>query len=153
MLPVKVCAVDEVSGLAAEFGSVLSAGLPGDVGGWLGHPDCLSVEFSDSRYQERGGARFGEVKRMMDWGFERDRILVFCRQGISRSVAVAWGICVGRGWDPEDAIRLLWEAHPSEWRGGIWRKRPFAPNRLVAAHLEDLFGEPFYGLARRYTFW
>lgn len=44
---------------------------------------------------------------------DHDRLLVHCHAGISRSTAVAIGILVYRGLDPEKAVKYIYKVRPS----------------------------------------
>ena len=78
-----------------------------------------------------------QVEEMVVWGVGQSDLLVHCHAGMSRSTAVAWGIAMARGLDPDVAIRALHQAHPEDFPG---EKRLFMPNRLIVEHLEVVLG-------------
>lgn len=60
---------------------------------------------------------------------KEDKLLVHCHAGISRSTAMAIGILVQHGVDPERAIKYVEEVRP-----------PLFPNSLVIQHIDDELG-------------
>lgn len=60
---------------------------------------------------------------------ETDRLIVHCHQGLSRSTAMAIGICVQHGMDPISAYRHVERIRPV-----------LLPNTLIIALIDDRFG-------------
>ena len=157
-LPVRVVNLREARVLAraGEYPSVLTAGpTRGEVDDF-GHPDHHVVEFDDVFDVRHGGPTMDDVRSMVEWAVQRDRILVHCHAGISRSTATAWGICIAKGFEPEEAIVALKAAHPRVQNYAGAESRPFAPNELIVAHLEVLLDRPLgtlTALAETYAQW
>jgi len=147
ILPVRVVNLMEARELAqsGEYPSILTAGPTREEVADFGHPDHHVVEFDDVVDVPHGGPTLDDVRSMIEWAVQRDRILVHCHAGISRSTAAAWGICIAKGLDPEEAIAALDAARPliQTYRRGVpqgMEARYFAPNTLIVEHLEQLFG-------------
>jgi predicted protein tyrosine phosphatase len=158
ILPVRVVNLREARELAraGEYPAILTAGpTQGEVADF-GHPDHHVVEFDDVFDIRHGGPTLDDVRSMVEWALERERILVHCHAGISRSTATAWGICIAKGFDPEEAIVALKSAHPRVQTYGGMEQRSFAPNELIVAHLEVLLDRPLgtlTALAETYAQW
>lgn len=131
--------IQEAEDWANQFSAIITAGPSASEVQW-GHPNHLVVEFNDTTVG-RNAPTYEKVKQMIDWGVDREDILVHCHAGISRSTSTAWGIAIARGVEPEDAFITLRDSQPLD-RSGFTRDgyRPFSPNRLIVQHLERLFG-------------
>lgn len=130
--------------MCAEYGSVLTVGPDAREVKDFNHPDHKIVTFTDISHPSHPTAPTKkDVLEAVSWGVGRDSLLVHCHAGISRSTATAWGIAIGNGIDPEEAIQKLLEAHPieSNYYGIDYNnhKRPFSPNRLMVRHLQEIF--------------
>lgn len=157
-LPVRVVNIREARELArnGEYPSVLTAGPTWGEVADFGHPDHHVVEFDDVFDVRHGGPTLDDVRSMVEWAVQRDRILVHCHAGISRSTATAWGVCIAKGFDPEEAIAALRVAHPMVQTYAGLEQRSFAPNELIVAHLEVLLDRPLgtlTALAETYAQW
>lgn len=60
---------------------------------------------------------------------KQDKVLIHCHAGISRSTAMAIGVLVQHGVDPERAIKYVEEIRPQLF-----------PNSLVMQHIDDELG-------------
>jgi hypothetical protein len=131
--------IQEAEDWVNQFSAIITAGPSASEVQW-GHPNHLVVEFNDTTVG-RNAPTSEHVKQMIDWGVDREDILVHCHAGMSRSTSTAWGIAIARGVEPEDAFITLRDSQPPDSRGftrdGF---RPFIPNSLVVKHLERLFG-------------
>jgi hypothetical protein len=83
------------------------------------------------------GPTLEQVEEMITWGCDQPDLLVHCHAGMSRSTAVAWGVAMARGLDPQRSIAALQAAHPQEISG---EPRLFIPNLLIVEHLGVLLG-------------
>ena len=158
ILPVRVVNLEEARKIAqaGAYPSIITAGPTRDEVADFGHPDHHVVEFDDVYDVRFGGPTLDDVRSMVEWAVGRDRILVHCHAGISRSTATAWGICIAKGFDPEEAIAALKAAHPRVQTYGGMEQRSFAPNELIVAHLEVLLDRPLgtlTALAETYAQW
>ena len=127
--------LDEVILCHASFGSVLTAGPEA----WeveLGHDNHQVWEFPDTTVAFLGPT-LEQVEEMITWGCDQPDLLVHCHAGMSRSTAVAWGVAMARGLDPQRSIAALQAAHPPEISG---EPRLFIPNLLIVEHLGVLLG-------------
>jgi hypothetical protein len=131
--------IREAEDWATEFSSIITAGPSATEVQW-NHPSHLVVEFNDTTVG-RNAPTYDQVKRMVDWGVDKDDLLVHCHAGMSRSTSTAWGIAIARGVEPEDAFITLRDSQPpdsgSYTRDGL---RLFIPNTLIVKHLERMFG-------------
>lgn len=127
--------LEEVLFCHDRFAAVLTAGPEA----WeveIGHGNHRVWEFHDS-VVAYVGPTLEQVEEMVAWGVGQSDLLVHCHAGMSRSTAVAWGIAIARGLDPDVAIRALNQAHPEDFPG---EKRLFIPNLLIVEHLETVLG-------------
>jgi protein-tyrosine phosphatase len=158
ILPVRVVNLNEARVLAqaGAYPSVITAGpTRGEVADF-DHPDHHVVEFDDVYDIRSGGPTLDDVRSLVEWAVGRDRILVHCHAGISRSTATAWGICIAKGLDPEQSIAALRVAHPMVQTYAGTEQRSFSPNELIVAHLEVLLDQPLgslIALAGTYARW
>ena len=122
-----------------EYDAVITAGpYPDEV--QFGHPIHKVVRFGDTTSLHAGGPTYENVCEMLEFGIGVPKLLVHCHAGISRSTATAWGIAIGNGLNPLEAILQLKKSHPKDERMTFgWATRPFAPNRLIVEHLEKYF--------------
>ena len=158
ILPVRVVNLNEARTLAqaGAYPSVITAGPTRDEVADFGHPDHHVVEFDDVYDVRFGGPTLDDVRSMVEWAVGRDRILVHCHAGISRSTATAWGICIAKGLDPEQSIAALRAAHPMVQTYAGLEQRSFSPNELIVEHLEVLLDQPLgslIALAGTYARW
>lgn len=130
--------IEEARNWASEFTSIITAGPRADEV-QLGHPDHLVVEFNDTTVG-KSAPTYKDVAKMIEWGADKDDLLVHCHAGMSRSTATAWGISIARGVDPEDAFISLRDAQPfDEYSYSKDKLRAFIPNTLIVKHLEKMF--------------
>jgi predicted protein tyrosine phosphatase len=129
--------IDEAKDWQNEFSAIITAGPLASEVNW-NHPQHLVVEFGDTTVGNRAPT-YEQVKRMIDWGVDKDDLLVHCHAGMSRSTSTAWGISIARGIDPEDSFITLRDEQPVEQYWGRNSKRDFIPNRLIVKHLEKMF--------------
>ena len=143
-LPVTVRNIKEARIQCKDYKSVLTAGPEHYEVSDFGHDDHKIVSFDDTISVLQGGPTIKDVQEMIEWGCERDNILVHCHAGMSRSTATAWGICIGHGLDPRQSIETLSANHPVETVNNgfefVTDKRAFIPNDLIVMHIEKLFG-------------
>ena len=130
--------IDEAEQWVNEFAAIITAGPRASEVNW-GHRNHLVVEFNDTTVGMNAPS-YDHVKTMIDWGVDKDDLLVHCHAGMSRSTATAWGISIAKGVDPLDAFITLRDMQPIDshafTKDGL---RPFSPNRLMVSHLERLF--------------
>lgn len=126
--------IQEAEFINAEFEAVITAGPAAEQCDWA-HPNHGVWTFDDT--EGRGGPTHQHVEEMLAFGLAHEDLLIHCHAGISRSTATAWGVAMAKGADPEGSFRALIQAHPEESFAG---KRPFSPNRLLVAHLQDILG-------------
>lgn len=136
-LPV-ISNIQEAEDWANEFSAIITAGPSANQVQW-NHPNHLVVEFNDTTIG-RNAPTYEQVKQMIEWGTDKDDLLVHCHAGMSRSTSTAWGIAIARGVDPEDAFITLRDSQPVD-AGSFTRDgfRSFIPNKLIVQHLERLF--------------
>ena len=120
-----------------EFSAIITAGPLASEVNW-NHPQHLVVEFGDTTIGNRAPT-LKQIEQMVNWGMDKDDLLVHCHAGMSRSTSTAWGIAIARGVDPEDAFITLRDEQPVEEYWGRDSKRDFIPNRLIVKHLEKMF--------------
>ena len=133
----------ESQDICKDFDAVLTVGPDQREVANFGHPNHKVVSFADTSSPLNPSApKLSQILDAVSWGIGQENILVHCHAGISRSTATAWGIAIGNGMDPEEAIKKLSDAHPQEHFGFMSKlaKRPFSPNMLIVKHLEDIFG-------------
>lgn len=73
----------------------------------------FSVKFHDVEYQ-RSGATVpdkGQVQDAIEWGKDKDNLIVACLAGISRSAAIAYLIQCAKEKDPKSALKVLEKKH------------------------------------------
>ena len=126
--------IEEAWEWGRQFNAVLTAG-PDRWEVRMDHPNHRVWAFEDTTRPSTGPS-LKQVEEMISWGKGQRDLLVHCHAGMSRSTAVAWGICLARGLDPEDSLAALYAAHPFESWG---ERRLFIPNRLIVQHLEAIF--------------
>ena len=158
IVPVRVVNLIEARTLAqaGAYPSVLTAGPTRDEVADFDHPDHHVVEFDDVYAVRFDCPTLDDVRSMVEWAVGRDRILVHCHAGISRSTATAWGICIAKGLDPEQSIAALRAAHPMVQTYAGLEQRSFSPNELIVEHLEVLLDQPIgslIALAGTYARW
>jgi len=143
--------LEEARERCASFASVLTAGPSFAEVRDFAHPHHKVVEFDDvsEHYSGYLPPTYSQVEEMIRWGAGRAQLLVHCHAGMSRSTATAWGIAIANGFDPAQALQLLKNNHPVEthykWvsrehRIALRDPRPFIPNRLIVAHMEQILG-------------
>lgn len=135
-----VRSLEEAKRECHDYDAVITAGPYKDEVANFRHPLHKVVEFRDTSFEEHGGPTFQDVVDLVEFGIGVPRLLVHCHAGISRSTATAWGIAIGNGYDPLDALLALQEKHPTEesfYYG--YHKRPFSPNILIVKHLDKYF--------------
>lgn len=139
--------LEESCALAHHYSAVLTAGpRPQEVADFA-HPNHRVWSFGDTT-GGYGAPTRDQIKEAIVWGAVQDDLLVHCHAGISRSTATAWGVSILKGADPLEAVRVLSENHPHElwpeygtlFKSRTMMQRPFAPNRLIVSHLEDILG-------------
>lgn len=129
--------------ICKDFGAVLTVGPNKLEVADFKHPNHKIVSFDDtSSPHHPNSPKLSQILDAVTWGIGQDNLLVHCHAGISRSTATAWGVAIGNGVDPEEAIKTLVNIHPKE--EGLFTsrlsKRPFYPNTLIVKHLETIFG-------------
>ena len=129
--------IQEAEDWKDQFSAIITAGPLASEVNWE-HPQHLVVEFGDTLIGNRAPT-YQQIKRMVEWGTDKDDLLVHCHAGMSRSTSTAWGISIARGVDPEEAFITLRDEQPLEKHWGSDSKRDFIPNRLIVKHLEKLF--------------
>lgn len=131
----------EAAILGDGYSAVLTVGpYPWEVS-YFEHPNHRVFSFEDvERHMHPGAPTLALVESAVRWGAGVDGdLLVHCHMGISRSTATAWGVLICRGGEPEASLLDLMERHPREPDGS---PRPFAPNRLIVAHIETVLDIP-----------
>ena len=124
--PPRVVSLVEAEVICKDFDSVISLAGPAKGRGALkNHQRRLFCPFDDvledSEDEVAAGAE--QIREILGFTSDAGLILVHCEYGQSRSTAVALGIAVARGKDPENAAAELLKAHPNG--------RPFVPNEWV----------------------
>jgi len=138
-LPV-VCNIQEAKNWAKDFGAILTVG-PNKNEVRLKHNNHAIFTFSDTTFGANAPT-LEVIEQAIDWGQDKEDLLVHCHAGISRSTSTAWGISIARGADPLESFLTLRDAQPLEdFEYGFQNsvRRPFAPNRLIVSFLEDIF--------------
>jgi predicted protein tyrosine phosphatase len=150
--------IREAQSTCKNYGAVLTVGPDKfEVAGFK-HPNHKIVSFADvSNADYPKAPRHSQILEAVSFGMGQENLLVHCHAGISRSTATAWGVAIGNGVHPEEAIIALRDAHPQErtWLGEVMQ-RPFSPNELIVQHLQDIFGfrdNELIKLARKYSVW
>lgn len=130
-----------------RYDSVLTVFAPWWYCDW-GHPDHLVVEFNDRVAYEDGAPTLGQIADIVDWAYPRlgNRLLVHCKAGQSRSIAVAIGICCLAGMTEEDAWDHVYLHCRPEDKVGV---RPFIPNPRILEHLDAVMGTRLLSLSPR----
>lgn len=138
---VDVCSLPEAALIGDRYAAILTVGPDLWEVSYFEHPNHRVFSFEDVEHRGHPEApTLALVESAVAWGAgERGDLLVHCHMGISRSTATAWGVLISRGADPEVSLRDLMNRHPRERDGS---RRPFAPNRLIVAHLETAFDLP-----------
>jgi len=129
--------------ICKDFDAVLTVGPSPVEVKKFNHPNHKIVSFADTASPHYPDSpKLSQILDAVTWGIGQSNLLVHCHAGISRSTATAWGIAIGNGVHPEQAIKMLCEAHPNDL--SLWSnkgdKRPFAPNLLIVEHLQTIFG-------------
>jgi predicted protein tyrosine phosphatase len=119
--------------IARDFDSVISLAGPAKGRGALkNHQHRLFCPFDDvlEDSEDEGVAAGAEqIREILGFTSDAGLILVHCEYGQSRSTAVALGIAVALGTDPENAGAELLKAHPNG--------RPFVPNEWVLSLFDN----------------
>lgn len=127
--------IREAAVVASEFDHVVTVG-PSLVEVDWGHPDHIVRTFGDVSWGPDGPG-YQQIVDVLNWASGRDgTMLVHCHAGMSRSTATAWGIMIGKGADPEEAMDVLRLNHPRD----TWGRRSFIPNRLIMEHVARFYG-------------
>jgi predicted protein tyrosine phosphatase len=90
--------------------------------------NCLCLKFEDIEHERVGYDTVKEehIEQAVEWAKDKDKLIVACRAGISRSSAMAYIIASSRV-GPEEAVKILnMEIHQ--------------PNRLVVALGANVLG-------------
>lgn len=140
--------LEESCALSGQYKAVLTVGPQAREVADFGHPNHRVWTFGDTTHGINAPRR-DQIEEAIEWGAMQEDLLVHCHAGVSRSTATAWGVAILKGADAYDALCVLAKNHPmEEWYGDRYmlgnkkekkiRQRPFHPNQLIVAHLEDI---------------
>lgn len=83
--------------------------------------NCLCLKFEDIEHERVGydTAKEDHIRQAIEWAKDKDKLIVACRAGISRSSAIAYLVASSK-FGPQEAVKILnMEIHQ--------------PNRLVVS--------------------
>ena len=101
----------------------------------------LRLQFHDVEEPTRGFItptldHINQILKFSEEFTDDDDVLIHCQAGISRSTAVAIGICCQKGMSPKDALSHVRSVREPKLRKGY----KVLPNRLIIAMFDEALG-------------
>lgn len=112
------------------------------------HPNRYIAEFADRVAYDEGAPTLDDIAGVLKFTARHlgESMLIHCKAGQSRSIAVAIAVAVQHGLTEQQAWEhVYWNCRPPRKVG----ERPFIPNPRVLQHADALLGTNLLGLSPR----